>query len=185
MGLVLLAPVVYWLAPKLNRFIPLALMPIVLITALLITVIGPPHQGDTLEGRVGLTIANLGALDLRSLLGMEALDSARFADSGYVYVIKASSILGLLALWLLAGLIAAGQSPGSKRFSVLLNLYLFSNLMVSGTSVFSIKTAALLWFLAGFMRAQEFRSGGAAELPKPEPNSARSPAMLAGRLRSV
>jgi hypothetical protein len=34
-------------------------------------------------------------------------------------------------------------------------LYLFINLTVSGTSIFSIKTAALLWFLIGFLRQQE------------------------------
>jgi hypothetical protein len=36
----------------------------------------------------------------------------------------------------------------------MVGLYLFMNLTVSGTSVFSIKTAALLWLLVGFLRRE-------------------------------
>lgn len=154
LGLVLAAPLAYWIAPKLNRYVTLLIAPAVLATAAIIAALRPA-DGDTLEGRLAYTLRKLGELDLNSLAGLNALQSASYADSGYVYVIVASSIVGLIVLWLSVSLIAAGKGADIKRCSLMTSLYVFSNLTVSGTSVFSIKTAALLWLLVGYMRARE------------------------------
>ena len=174
-GLVLAAPLAYWLAPKLSRFVPLLVMPAALLISFIISLTSQPTSADVLEGRVSLTIRNLGRLDIASLAGTNALNSSNFADSGYVYVIVASSIIGLLVLWLYGSLFAAGVSAETKRCNLMLGLYFFGNLTVSGTSNFSIKTAALLWLLAGFMREWDRSKEATTEpalRPAPAPRAA-------------
>jgi hypothetical protein len=146
----LAAPVVYHVAPKLHRYTSLLVMPVVLLVAWAIAN-AIPSTGDDLPGRMGVTIENLSTLDLQSLAGLQALSADEFADSGYTYVIYASSILGLLGLWLFICTAVAGPGKERLRCSLLTSLYVFGNLSVSGTSIFSIKTAALLWLLVGHM----------------------------------
>ena len=155
LAIALMAPLVYWIAPKLSRLINLALMPTVLIAAYIVAATSPPSGEDNLVGRLGLTVRTLKELDLASLLGATAPASADFADSGYTYVIYASSVIGLVVLWLFFSLILAGERADQKRTGMMISLYLFLNLTVSGTSVFSIKTAAILWMLAGFLRVRQ------------------------------
>ena len=155
LGLTLLAPLIFWGAQKLRRYISLLVMPTILIVALVITLSLPPTDEDVLQGRLGLTIRNLATLDLPAIAGLGVTRTQEFADSGYAYVIAASSILGLLLLWLFVSLVAAGSSKELRRCSIFLSIYVFSNLMVSGTSTFSIKTAALLWLLVGYLRAAD------------------------------
>jgi hypothetical protein len=107
---------------------------------------------DDLPGRLEKTIKALGSLDMSAIGGLDALKAPSFADSGYAYVIYASTILGLLVLWLFVSLVASQNAPRTMRCSLLLNVYVFSSLTISGNSVFSIKTAALLWLLVGHVR---------------------------------
>jgi hypothetical protein len=153
LAMTLAAPVIYFLAPVLPRLITLGLMPAVLAAAVLVATVSPA-TGDNFAGRVSLTVRTLSELDLSALLGALATEAATFADSGYTFVIYGSSVLGLLALWLFFSLIIAGRGAAQKRAGVMMGLYFFMNLMVSGTSVFSIKTAALLWLLIGFLRRE-------------------------------
>jgi len=152
LAIALAAPLVYWAAPKLPRLINLALMPTVLVAAFIVAATAPPTKEDNLVGRLGLTVKTLKELDVTALLGGSAPSAAKFADSGYTYLIYASSVFGLIMLWLFFALILAGRRADQKRGSMMIALYLFLNLTVSGTSVFSIKTAALLWLLVGFIR---------------------------------
>ena len=150
----LAAPLVYWLAPILPRLVNLALMPTVLVAAFIVAATAPPTTEDNLVGRLSLTVRTLKELDLTSLLGGSSSLAMKFADSGYTYLIYASSIFGLIVLWLFFSLILAGERADQRRGGMMIGLYLFLNLTVSGTSVFSIKTAALLWLLVGFLRAR-------------------------------
>jgi hypothetical protein len=49
----------------------------------------------------------------------------------------------------------------------MLNLYVFCSLTVSGNSVFSMKTAALLWLLVGNVRSDPGETEAAVETPVP------------------
>lgn len=162
LAIALAAPLVYLLAPKLPRLATLALMPVTLLAALTVALVAPPSKEDDLVGRLGLTIRTLRELDLAAVLGARAGDANDFLDSGYTFVIYSSTILGMVVLWFFFSVIVAGAGAAQKRASWMIGLYLFLNLTVSGTSVFSIKTAALLWFLVGFLRAEELRSSNAA-----------------------
>jgi putative polymerase len=162
LAIALAGPIVYLLAPKLPQLIILGLLPLILAMALVVSQTAPPSTEDDLVGRLSLTIRTLYELDLPGLLGAEALIANDFLDSGYTFVIYASSVLGLIVLWLFYSLVPAGRDAALKRAGLMTGLYLFINLTVSGTSIFSIKTAALLWFLIGFLRHEEEEQEGAS-----------------------
>ncbi len=154
LAVTLAAPAVYYLAPRVHRYLTLFIFPLVLLAAWIISS-AIPSTSDDLPGRMGVTIDNLSTLDIRSLAGFEALSADLFADSGYTYVIYASSVFGMLALWVFVSTIIAGPGKERLRCSLLTSIYIFANLSVSGTSIFSIKTAALLWLLVGHMRRED------------------------------
>jgi hypothetical protein len=164
LAIIIAAPVVYYLAPKLPRLVTLGIMPGILLAALVVASVSPPSQEDNFVGRIGLTVQTLRDLDITAILGAEATHAAIFADSGYTFVIYGSSILGLTVLWLFFSLISAGRGAAQKRAGIMMGLYLFMNLTVSGTSVFSIKTAALLWLMIGFLRREEDDEQAAAPI---------------------
>jgi hypothetical protein len=138
----------------------LVLLPVILAMALVVSQTAPPSTEDNLVGRLSLTIRTLYELDLPALLGAKALSANDFLDSGYTFVIYASSVIGLIVLWLFTSLVPAGHGAALKRAGLMTGLYLFINLTVSGTSIFSIKTAALLWFLIGFLRREDEEQAG-------------------------
>jgi hypothetical protein len=160
LAIALAAPLVYLIAPKLPRVIILVLLPVILAMALVVSQTAPPSTEDNLVGRLSLTIRTLYELDLPALLGAKALSANDFLDSGYTFVIYASSVIGLIVLWLFTSLVPAGHGAALKRAGLMTGLYLFINLTVSGTSIFSIKTAALLWFLIGFLRREDEEQAG-------------------------
>ena len=153
LALALVAPLVYVAARGANRFVQAAVMPVILAIGVLVVLTLPPSAEDDFNGRVGLTMTSLRQLDLAALLGGKALSATQFADSGYTFVIYATSIVGLFLLWAFVSVVLAVPGAPARRAAILMSLYLFINLLVSGTAVFSIKTAALLWFLVGFLRS--------------------------------
>jgi hypothetical protein len=174
LGLILLTPVAVLLSSRLNRNLTLLVMPLTVVIAAFVAMNSSGVYSDDLPGRLTKTVQALGTLDADAVSGLRAMSAAGFADSGYVYVIYASTIFGMLALWLFVSLILAENKPKLLRCSLLLNLYIFCSLTVSGNSVFSMKTAALLWLLVG-----NVRSGVEAE----EPATAEQP--LRAKLASV
>jgi len=88
----------------------------------------------------------LGYWDLPQWLGLD-VSPVYTEDTGYAYFVNN---LGLpLALYLLA--VFAAFKPRSReaaRFKAMISVY-YATALCIGASVFSIKTAALLWFLYG------------------------------------
>lgn len=91
-------------------------------------------------------------LDPLAILGLSVDRVAEFADSGYVYLIYAATIFGVIALWLFVCLFPAGRTAAQRRCAHSLSLFIFLNMMIGGTAVFSMKIAGLLWFVVGYMR---------------------------------
>jgi putative polymerase len=75
-----------------------------------------------------------------------------FGDMGYAYVLSRFGALLVLSLLLLLFLMPC-TGERARRFRALLVLYFFSSLAISGTSVFALKTAGLMWFLLGALAA--------------------------------
>lgn len=135
-------PVFRWVAPAL----PFALLAAILAVAVLL-----PGEGDNVFGRVSASGQALLRFDGARLMGIDS-PVPGFGDMGYAYVLSRFGVLQVIAMVFLLFLIPA-PSVRSERFRGLIVLYFFSSLAISGTSVFALKTAGLMWFLFGTLSA--------------------------------
>jgi putative polymerase len=106
----------------------------------------PSIINDDFTGRLLFSGRLLGFWHKQQWLGL-APSQVYTADTGYAYVINN---LGLPLTLVLLALFAAGAGPSSeaKTMKLMVSIYFATSLCV-GASVFTIKTAALLWFLYG------------------------------------
>ncbi|MBL6430821.1 MAG: hypothetical protein HPM95_04940 [Alphaproteobacteria bacterium] len=93
-------------------------------------------------------------------------------DSGYAYTLHQFGLIGVVAMWT-AFVFVPVRSSDAWRFRALVVTYI-SLLMVVSTSLYSIKTAALLWLCVG---ATDVWRGFAADTPaaSPEPKAPPRP----------
>lgn len=130
---------------------------------------------DNFEGRLAHAVRTFQALRLEDYAGL-SLDYIAWAeDAGYAYAIMTQSLLVAAILW--ASLFTRRLvTPESRYVHVAVAIYVALNLTVSW-SLFSIKTAALLWVLLG--RAVRDDLDAAAALARPsaaEPSPPLRPA---------
>jgi hypothetical protein len=145
----------YFLFPKIPKAFDLVLMPLLILIGFFVHYMKPNETGDNFTGRVGLTITKMLDLDVNAVLGLEVSRITEFADSGYVYLIYGSTIFGLIMFWLFVCLYPGGDSAAQRRCAHSLSLFIFLNMMIGGTAIFSMKIAGLLWLLVGYMRFSE------------------------------
>ncbi|HEY0123260.1 MAG TPA: hypothetical protein VGC14_16165 [Rhizobium sp.] len=145
----------YFLFPKIPKAFNLILMPLIILIGFFVHFMKPDEVGDNFTGRIGVTITKMLELDVPSMLGLSISRIGEFADSGYVYLIYSSTIFGLIVFWLFVCLYPAGTTPAQRRGAHSLSLFIFLNMMIGGTAIFSIKIAGLLWLLVGYMRVSD------------------------------
>lgn len=109
------------------------------------------HGGDnSLSGRLEATAAILSQLPVGVVAGVETTDGFN-ADSGMAYTLTKFGLVGFPALWALF-VFQPLRSARAWDFHSMMILYLIL-IMVISNSFFSIKTAALMWFLTGTVAA--------------------------------
>jgi len=145
----------YFVFPKIPKAFNLILMPLIILIGFFVHFMKPDEIGDNFTGRIGVTVRKMLDLDVQSMLGLSISRIGEFADSGYVYLIYSSTIFGLIVFWLFVCLYPAGTTPAQRRCAHSLSLFIFLNMMIGGTAIFSIKIAGLLWLLVGYMRVSE------------------------------
>lgn len=145
----------YFLFPKIPKGFSLILMPVIILVGFFVHFMKPDEVGDNFTGRIGVTIKKMLELDIQSMLGLSISRIGEFADSGYVYLIYGSTIFGLIVFWLFVCLYPAGRTAAQRRCAHSLSLFIFLNMMIGGTAIFSIKIAGLLWLLVGYMRVSD------------------------------
>ncbi len=154
-GIVSFVLIGYHLIPLLPRVSSLLILPMAILVTISVSLYFSADHGyaleDSLKGRLLHTGLILKNFDLQDLFSLNIAGLGRYADSGLAYLINANTLLGTLAFWLFIGLLFKPANHSQLRMLFLVNFYFFAVLAVSGTSVFSIKTAALLWLLAGFV----------------------------------
>ncbi|QSY94580.1 hypothetical protein J2J97_01140 [Rhizobium bangladeshense] len=158
----------YFVFPKIPRNFNLALMPLIIAAGFLVYTMKPNATGDNFTGRINLTMKKIMELDPLAVLGLSVDRVAEFADSGYVYLIYAATIFGVIAFWMFVCLFPAGRTAAQRRCAHSLSLFIFLNMMIGGTAVFSMKIAGLLWFVVGYMRFHDsprILQGRAADVP--------------------
>ena len=143
---------VIYLAAPVTRPTMLFLAPFLAVVALLTYAYVDPKQGwdNSIVGRFlssGRSIATLDGWQALGLRVSEVFTSGYAGDSGYGYVLAKVGLVGLAAFWALF-VYAPSSDPNAQRFRNFIAFYVVSLLTISA-SLFSIKTAALLWFLYG------------------------------------
>jgi len=108
-------------------------------------------SADNLLGRVGRSGEALLHFDWALIMGMSG-PLPNFGDMGFAYVISRFGAPLCITLVLALFMVPMADAQG-ERFRSLIVLYIFANFAVSGTSVFALKTAGLLWFLFGVLSA--------------------------------
>lgn len=145
----------YFVFPKFSNVIRPFVMPVIICAGAVVFLMRPDASGDTLDGRIVLTMKGFFNLDFVELLALNVRVIGNFADSGYIYVINAGTIFGLIAFWLFVTFYPGGQSDDQKRCAFALGIFIFLNMMIGGTAIFSIKVGALIWLLVGYMKFSE------------------------------
>jgi putative polymerase len=114
---------------------------------------------NTMTGRLLGGVGSLASLDPWQVLGLQV--GQVYGDSGYGYALVNVGLLGLAAIWALF-VYAPTLNNDAWRFKNFIVFYIVFLLSISA-SLFTIKTAALLWFLYGTLNNQEERQLVAAQ----------------------
>lgn len=101
---------------------------------------------NDLAGRIAVTAHILTELPLSVVLGAEATEQFT-ADSGLAYTLTKFGLFGFIALWAVL-VFMPFRNARAWEFHSMMIVYLLL-IMVISNSFFSIKTGALMWFLAG------------------------------------
>jgi hypothetical protein len=150
-GLCLLFAGGYFLFPLVPRKLNLLAMPALLILSWILFY-DPTMMSleDTLKGRFAWSLTQLSNVDLIGALGGHPEKMYRSMDSGYAYMLYGQTVFGLIIFWLFTSLIVPQTTSNGKRLANALAIFLAINLM-TGPTVLSIKAAALLWFMVGYV----------------------------------
>jgi len=153
-GFLVLGVIVLMLPPRLTT-LPLFLLPFLIIIGLYIFAVsaGPFDGRPILEGvgvydRLLYCGRVLFYLDAYNWFGLETA-RANVMDAGYAYVLSSVGIIGFAALWILF-MSLEGSNPYFYAFRNVMAVYLAALFCISA-SQFTIKIAALLWFLLGVL----------------------------------
>ncbi|NLS01912.1 hypothetical protein HGP14_00815 [Rhizobium sp. P32RR-XVIII] len=149
----------YFIYPWIPKICDFLMMPGIVVMGFIIHSFRPDAHDDDFVGRISGTVRNIIAMDIPATLGLELEKATTFVDSGYVYITYGATIFGLILFWLFVSFFPAGETPNQKRLAHSLSLFMFLNLMIGSTAIFSMKTAGLVWLLVGFLKVDEGARG--------------------------
>jgi putative polymerase len=141
-------------APRLPPKIALLYLPAVVIGAFVFVFTTHPAIQDDFSGRVAYCVNLLANYDVADWLGLSDRFIAAASDSGIAYIVATQSVIGVALFWLLLNFEADERWPSQIKFTQGLCTYAALTMLVSN-SLFSIKTAALLWFIHGSLQRRE------------------------------
>lgn len=132
---------------------------------------------NNLAGRLLWTARLITSLSREAVWGLST-EKPFLADSGYAYSLNQIGLIGTIGFWSLF-IFLPERSPRAWHFKVCVATYICLLLLVSD-SVYSIKTAALLWFMTGSSDGDEglapAHATAAEQIPAPDPMGAYSAA---------
>jgi putative polymerase len=101
---------------------------------------------NDVAGRFAITAGLLNSLSLGNVIGYEAAEGFT-ADSGFAYTLSKFGIFGFIGLWA-AQVFIPLRDARAWQFQSMMLAYLLL-IMIISNSFYSVKTAALMWFLLG------------------------------------
>lgn len=144
----------FFIFPRLPKWAAVTFIPgLFLVSMVLFYDPNLTSMTDSFSGRIGFTLYLLAEADLNTLLMGNLLGVNHVADSGYAYIIYATTFFGLILYWLYAALIIQSDAAAIKRYVFSMNIFIAINLMI-GAAIFTIKIAAPLWVMAGYFYNQ-------------------------------
>ncbi len=149
--------VIYFVAPVIRPTM-LFIAPFLVMVALVVyaDVNWQDLPDNTIGGRLlsaGISINDFDVWQMFGLRVSEAFRNGYAGDSGYGYALIKVGVVGLAAIWAIFAYTPVFNRD-VLRFKNFTALYAISLLCIS-TSLFTIKTAALMWFLYGALNNQE------------------------------
>lgn len=108
-----------------------------------------PGTGDNLIGRMTVSGQVLKTFNEWQLLGVQGY-ATHFGDMGYAYVFSRFGLPGAALMWACVFLMPL-RDESARRFRTFISAYVTLILCVSGTSLFALKTAGVMWFALGVM----------------------------------
>lgn len=145
----------YHLYPRLPKYSNVLIAPVVMLTTVIVYQRNPNAAQDDFVGRVSHTGRILHDMGYREIWGLSVDQVGVLMDAGYPYIIYSSTVIGLLLYWLFVSFIVPQTSVAQRRCAWGLAFFTFTNLVIGGTAIFTIKIAALLWLLVGFMSSPQ------------------------------
>jgi len=132
-------------------FMPLLAIAVLVVVPIIVTGSYDPQNRNIDNGFVGrfvLSARILGEFDGWTWLALKAPSMQAF-DSGYAYAISRLGVIGLAVLWL----VPFSLKNPDRNFCLFRNLMAiyYGAIFCVSNSAFTIKTAALAWFLFGVM----------------------------------
>lgn len=122
--------------------------PLVAASLLLaIPVLSSRHYSDDALGRLMISGRTLHRFGFDEVFGLNGFASL-FGDMGYAIVLTRFGLVLCAMLWIGFWMIKMRDEVGT-RFRAYVAVYMALILMISGTSLFALKTAGILWFLVG------------------------------------
>jgi putative polymerase len=107
---------------------------------------------DDFLGRLAFSVHVISSMNIMDALGLDSRLLDESADSGITYFILSQSFLGVFIIWLAICFLQPQTNRTAIVYMNALCIYISLSLLIS-FSMFSIKTAAPLWFLYGYVRA--------------------------------
>ncbi|CAN5166985.1 hypothetical protein BH10PSE8_BH10PSE8_20980 [soil metagenome] len=143
----MVATLAYVVAPWTPRFVWLA-APFFVLAGLAVYgfTSAEVNWQNNLAGRLLWTARLVTSLSPAAVWGLSP-DKPFLSDSGYAYSLNQIGLIGVVGFWSLF-IFTPERSPRAWRFKVCVATYICLLMLVSD-SVYSIKTAALLWFMTG------------------------------------
>jgi putative polymerase len=122
------------------------LMPfLAMLFLVLVTLYGPHEIHDNVIGRMQISGGNLLSLPWEAWFGIPSNISL---DAGYGYIIQRTGLLVCMLLWFVFSVLPL-KDDQARCFHFSAAVYASLNLCISGSSLFSLKTTAILWLLLG------------------------------------
>ncbi len=147
-----MASIIIVAAAALSAWLPrrsaLLYLPAAFVGGMAVATYSTNSLDDSFPGRVDYCMKLLAEYEIPDWLGVSNSLVSKSLDSGLAYTIATQSVIGLVLFWLLLVLSAQVRTPAQLKYLSGLCIYLVLTMLVS-YSLFSIKTAALLWFIHG------------------------------------
>lgn len=142
---------------RLDHRLAVLFIPFFLLVAYVVDMFQLMDQaGEGMGARFHSTLVLLSGLNFETLIGAAKIEHGFFLDSGLGYLLNDQGLLGLLLFWLPPILFMKSLPREARIYLFGISLYIAFAMLLTG-ALFTIKTAALLWFCYGYLISRNLR----------------------------